>query len=267
MISRYFTFTFSFTPALTITAICIFLSFLVSHRSYAETAYASDKNHHNFNLMLNEYVNDGVVDYSQFQTDPRFPEYIDFIATAKPRELATDKEQLAFWINAYNALSIKGILDGKSPRSLLGRHSFFISKKHMVAGESISLNHLEKKIIIPYKEPRIHFAIVCASASCPKLISEAYSAEKLDSQLNKNSIAFINNKEKNQISLDKKKIKISKIFDWFEEDFSEHSGSVQKYIAQFINDEPLKNKLINEEFKVKHLKYNWNLNGIPPIKK
>jgi hypothetical protein len=249
-----------------LTIIFFSISVLISSLSHANNLYISDKHHDDFDRMLNSYVKDGVVDYTKFQQDPHFIDYIKFIANAKPRELETEKEQLAFWINAYNALSIKGIIDGKSPRTLLGRHGFFISKKHLVAGDSISLNTLEKKIIIPYKEPRIHFAIVCASISCPKLLSEAYTANKLEQQLQKNTIDFLNDKEKNKIEINNNKIKISKIFNWFKHDFIEAGGSIQKYISPFIHDESIRHKLTNNGFKVKYLKYNWNLNGIPPVK-
>lgn len=246
-------------------AITLSVATLFSPLSQAES-FASDQKHDSFDQMLNAYVKDGVVNYPKFQKDSRFDAYLDFIAHAKPRTLATEEEQLAFWINAYNALSIKGILDGKSPKSTFGRYGFFIGTKYEVAGEKISLNTLEKKVIIPYGEPRIHFAIVCASASCPKLTSEAYTAEKLDQQLTDNAIDFLNNTKKNQINLDSKVIKVSKIFDWFDKDFADHSGSVQQYIAQFIQDDALKTKLSDKAYKVKHLKYDWSLNGIAPAK-
>jgi hypothetical protein len=117
---------------------------------------------------LQAYVRDGQVDYAAIQTDDRFQAYIDYLETADPETLATRDEKLAFWINAYNALAIKGVLDGLSTGSLLARVGFF-SADYSLAGRSIDLYDLEHEIIIPFGEPRIHFAIVCASASCPKI--------------------------------------------------------------------------------------------------
>lgn len=84
-------------------------------------------------------------------------------------------EALVYWINAYNTLAIKGILDGRSPRTLLGKYSYFKKAKYRVGGKRINLYDLERKVIIPMGEPRIHFAINCASQSCPKLLSRAYT--------------------------------------------------------------------------------------------
>lgn len=226
----------------------------------------SDKAHDPFDAVLKAHVDNGHVNYAGIEQDARFNDYVAYLATAKPRQLATDEEQLAFWINAYNALSIKGIIDGKSPKSLFGRYKFFISTTYPLAGETTSLDDLEKKIIIPYDEPLIHFAIVCASASCPKLLSEAYRAESLHAQMQANASTFLNNPNKNQLDVNAKKVRLSKIFKWFKDDFAAKSGSVQQYIAPFINDVALASKLKDDAFKVKYLKYNWSLNGTPPSK-
>jgi len=246
----------------------ILLSFVAVLFSITVNASAieSDKAHQPFDAVLKAHVSDGHVNYAGIQQDSRFNDYIAYLEQAQPRQLATDTEQLAFWINAYNALSIKGIIDGKSPKTLVGRYKFFISTKYPLAGEMTSLNDLEKKIIIPYNESLIHFAIVCASASCPKLLSEAYTAENLQQQMIGNAKAFLNNAEKNQLDVNAKKIHLSKIFKWFKKEFSEKSGSVQQFIAPFIQDEALVSKLQNDGFKVKYLDYDWSLNGTPPIK-
>ena len=123
---------------------------------------------------------------------------------------------------------------------------------------------LERSIIIPLGEPRIHFAINCASGSCPKLLSEAYQAEKLEQQLEIVTKDFINDSTRNEFDRDKKIARLSKIFDWFKTDFSDHSGSVQKYIAQYVDDPALAEELRNESYKIKYLKYDWSLNGTKP---
>ncbi|MDX2438829.1 MAG: DUF547 domain-containing protein, partial [Acidobacteriota bacterium] len=123
--------------------------------------------------ILREHVVDGRVDYDAIAADPQFEETVEAIATA---DLAGQGalSVLAFHINAYNVLAIRGILDGSSPRSAFGKLRFFYRDKYLIAGETLSLHAYEHQKILPLGEPRIHFAIVCASASCPELRSEAY---------------------------------------------------------------------------------------------
>lgn len=231
-------------------------------------AYAQPENNDNpeklFDKTLQTHVNDGHVNYAGIQKDPGFPVYIEYLRQINPDKLNTDREKLAFWINAYNALSIKGIIDGLSPSTFFGRRKFFRSAEYEVGGKALTLDTIEKEIIASFNDPRFHFAIVCASASCPKLLSEAYTAEKLDEQFDKNTRDFLNNPNKNRFDNEKNLARLSKIFDWFAKDFENHSGSIQKYIAPYINDPNLATKLKNETVKIKFLKYDWSLNGEPP---
>lgn len=224
------------------------------------TASATDL-HHDFDKILAANVSDGVVNYPGIGADPRFPAYVSKLAEALPADLSQN-EQLAFYINAYNALAIKGILDGHSPASLLGRYKYFKSVEYTVGGQTMNLYDLEREVIIPFAEPRIHFAIVCASVSCPPLRAEAYSADRLNAQLDEQARTFLSDSSKNRIEPDKKTLRLSKIFDWFPKDFSDHSGSVQKYVAQYIDDKNIAAALRADTYKIKYLKYNWNLNGI-----
>ncbi len=227
----------------------------------AQSLPSSDHLHEPFSQLLKETVKNGHVDYTKIKNDPRFESYLNALAQARPDDYETQTEQLAFWINAYNALAIKGIIDGLSPASFFGRVSFFKTTDYKVAGRSINLYDLERDIIIPFNEPRIHFAIVCASYSCPKLRSEAYLASSLENQLQENTVDFLNDPLKNTFDAKKKRANLSKIFDWFEKDFKNHSGSVQKYVANFVKDSAIRTALMNEDYKVKHLNYQWTLNG------
>lgn len=238
----------------------IFLSVIAA--CIATPAVSADE-HQLFDRVLRAHVRDGVVDYASIQTDDRFQAYIDYLETADPDSLATRDEKLAFWINAYNALAIKGVVDGLSTGSLLARLRFF-SADYTLAGRQIDLYDLEHEIIIPFGEPRIHFAIVCASASCPKLISEAYLAATLDLQLERNTRAFINNTSKNRFDTAQKTTRISMIFDWFANDFEAHSTTVQQYLAQYIDDREIASALRNDEYQIWYLDYDWSLNGIKP---
>lgn len=218
--------------------------------------------HQRFDQVLRSSVVDGKVDYTSILNDPNFTQYLKDLE-AKPA-FQSQADALAYWMNAYNALAIKGILDGRSPRTLFGKFGYFKQAKYQVGGKNINLYDLERKVLIPMGEPRIHFAINCASQSCPKLLSMAYTADMLEQQLDANTRAFINDPTRNQFDRDNKIAYISKIFDWFKEDFSQHAGSVQKYLARYVEDPAIAQDLANERYKIKYLKYDWRLNGIAP---
>lgn len=221
--------------------------------------------HEAFDGVLETHVSDGVVRYPDVASDPRFTSYVNQLNRIDPHTLATREDRLAFWINAYNAFAIKGILDGYSPRTKIGQYRYFIGREYQVGGETLNLNNLEKMILIPdFREPRIHFAIVCASQSCPKLRSEAFTPDQLEDQLNDNARHFINDSTKNRFDREQKVAYLSKIFDWFTEDFVTHSGSLTNYVSQFVQDPALAKDLRTANYKVEFLDYDWNLNGIPP---
>jgi len=228
----------------------------------ASTVYADDAFHQPFGDVLSEAVVDGQVNYKAIKDNPKFSSYVESLKAEKT--FANQNEELAYWINSYNALVIQGILNGGSPSTFFGRNGFFKGDKYLLAGKEINLNDLERKVIIPIGEPRIHFAINCASSSCPKLLKEVYSEELLDQQLTQVANDFINDTTRNSFDSSKKVASISKIFSWFKKDFIDHSGSVQKYLAQYVADEEVANGLRNEEYKIKYLKYDWSLNGTAP---
>jgi len=219
--------------------------------------------HSDFDAILKASVDKGYVDYPRIAADPRFPAYIQSLAGPLPDDAGRD-EQLAFYINAYNALAIRGILDGLSPSSLLGRYRYFKGTDYDVGGRRMNLYDLERDVIIPYGEPRIHFAIVCASASCPPLRAEAYTADQLDAQLEDQARQFIGDTSKNLFEAEKRTARLSKIFDWYPEDFASHSGSVQQYVAQYVTDADIAAALRAQEYRIRYLKYDWSLNGIEP---
>lgn len=219
--------------------------------------------HIDFDAILKASVDNGVVDYPRIAADPRFAPYVESLAAPLPAGTSRD-EQLAFYINAYNALAIKGILAGQSPSSLLGRYKYFKGTDYDVGGQRMNLFDLEREVIIPYGEPRIHFAIVCASASCPPLRAEAYTADKLEVQLEDQARKFLADTSKNYFEPEKRTARLSKIFDWYPEDFAGHSGSVQEYVAQYVPDTEIAAALRARAYKLRYLKYDWSLNGIEP---
>jgi hypothetical protein len=213
-----------------------------------------------WDTLLRDHVTEGRVDYDAIGNDPGFETTVERIATADL--VGHDRtDLLAFYINAYNVLAVKGILDGRSPRSALGKLRFFYRDRYTVAGELLSLHRLENDRIRPLGEPRIHFAIVCASASCPPLRSEAYAVHSLDLQLDDNARRFLNDTGKNRVDLDAGVVHLSKIFKWFREDFEAAAGDVQSYIAEFIDDEQAARELRDGTLDVRYLDYDWSLNG------
>lgn len=220
-------------------------------------------NHDLFDQVLQGHVDDGKVTYPAIKDDKRFHDYLTYLAETNPETFASVNEKLAFWINAYNALAIKGIIDGLSPSGFFSRITYFRSTDYKLAGRDINLYDLEHDIIIPFGDPRAHFAIVCASASCPNLVSEAYVAKKLEQQMEDNTRRFINNEFKNQFDTEKKVARVSKIFEWFTEDFENHSGSVQKFLAAYVEDSTLAKLLAEDTLRLQYLNYDWSLNGIP----
>src|SRR5438477_11956724 len=136
------------------------------------------------------------------------------------------KEQLAFYLNAYNGWILHealGKYPTKSVKDLL--FTFFTGQRIKVAGEPMSFNHLEKHIIRPkFGEPRVHFALNCASRSCPPLNPEAFRADKLDGQLEKLATAFVNSPRGVDYSAGKKSAALSAIFNWYKDDFKSAGG-------------------------------------------
>lgn len=227
----------------------------------ASSAFA-DVDHGLFDAVLKAHTKDGQVNYPAVAADKSFATYLDQLAsTAAP---TAKNEKLVYYINAYNALAMKGIIDGKSPSNFIGRHIFFKSTKFKIAGGENSLHNIEHEILRKLDEPRIHFAIVCASLSCPKIRGDAFSVAKLDEQLDDNTRRFINDPSLNRFDKKEKIASISQIFKWFAEDFEKSAGSAQKYIAKYVADADVAKELTTESYKTKYLDYSWNLNGTPP---
>ncbi|UCD86741.1 MAG: DUF547 domain-containing protein [Desulfobacterales bacterium] len=214
--------------------------------------------------LLKKYVKDGVVNYQGFKDEEnRLDAYLKVLEGTDTGKLSRD-EQLAFYINAYNATTIKLILTAypgvKSIRDLGGRifNRVFSKKIVRIEGKTISLDDLEHGIIRPrFKEPRVHFAVNCASISCPPLISEPYQGSILDQQLDASTRAFLNNPQRNY--LEGNKLYVSRIFKWFNEDFND---DVVGFFLKFADGE-LREKLTanRDKIKVKYLDYDWSLNG------
>jgi hypothetical protein len=241
-----------------LTGVAVGLAFL----AVIGAAFAQALDQAPFDVLLRANVKAGVVNYPGFQDNPAFRKYIDELG--KPAKLDGKVETLAYYINAYNALAIQGILEGLSPSSLFGRARYFKIKEWPLNGQSITLDDLEHKILKPLGEPRVHFAIICASKSCPFLRSEAYTPAKLDAQLDEQARQFVNDPFRNRFDKATRTANLSEIFKWHDEDFRGPAGSPQKYIARYVADPDVAQALAGDAYKVEWIDYDWNLNGTPP---
>jgi Protein of unknown function, DUF547 len=221
--------------------------------------------HQDWDRIVRAHVRDGQVDYPAIQTDHTFDDYLNELNRIDPTRLPRRQDQLAFWINAYNAFAVRGILDHYSPMTLWGRYRYFIGRDYRVGGTAINLYDLEREVLIEqFHEPLMHFAIVCASISCPKLQSWAYHPDQLDRQLVQVAKVFINDPTRNRFDRTQKVASLSMIFRWFEKDFSDAAGSVLAYIARYVDDPELAEELIQPGYRIEYLNYDWSLNGIAP---
>jgi hypothetical protein len=222
--------------------------------------------HRSFEELLQAHVSDGIVNYPTVVSDSRLDAYLHLLDRMDPTALPTRNDQLAFWINAYNAFAIKGIVDGYSPKTLYGRYRYFIAREYRIGGEGINLYDLEQRVLIPeFREPRIHFAIVCASRSCPKLRTRAFLPDRLEEQLDQAARAFVNDPSRNRFDRAQKVAELSMIFKWFRSDFEAVAGSLPAYVSRYLTDPDVAQDLAAGRYRVTFLEYDWRLNGPPPL--
>lgn len=212
--------------------------------------------------VLLRNVQSGFVDYDGIRADPAFGRYLTSLSTTTDGDLDDPDVRLAFLINAYNALAIQGILDGYSPSSWFGRRTYFKVREYGLLGGTTTLEQLEHGRILPLGEPRVHFAIVCASLSCPRLASRAYAPATLDAQLDAAARSFANDPTRNRYDVKRGVAFLSSIFDWYQEDFVRTSGSTQKYLARYVSDPAAAELLARDGFDVRFVDYDWDLNGV-----
>jgi hypothetical protein len=225
-------------------------------------ASAEQKTWSSWSVLLGQAVSaEGFVDYNRIQASDQLSDVLRVIKTTDFASLQSQKQKLVFYINTYNALVIQTILAGKSPSNFFSRLSFFKGTEYNVAGTIMNLHQLEHDVIRLLNDPRIHFALVCASRSCPKLLNQTYQLEVLDQQLDNAARYFINDKDKNFFNRDTKTAHLSKIFDWFDEDFTRRESHVLDYIAAYIDDPMLAKQLQKQSFSVDFNTYHWTLNG------
>lgn len=243
----------------------LFLLFFLCGASSVSLATVDDI-HRSYGELLTNYVKDGAVDYQGLKKEEqKLDQYLALLSKTQPEELAHD-HQLAFYINAYNAYTIKLILknfkNGRPLKSIKKIGGLFTKpwsiKFCKIGGKIFSLDNIEHDIIRPkFNDPRVHFAINCAAKSCPPLISKPYFGDTLDKQLDENSASFMNDPGNNYLKGNT--LYVTKIFKWFAEDFN---NDPIVFIQKYANSD-LRNQLETkkEKIKIKYLDYDWSLNG------
>jgi len=210
----------------------------------------------NTSVELKENILSRLVDYQSWGEDPIHKKLIDNISSQKLSELSKN-EKLAYWINTYNLLTIDLIIKTGETQSIKNQGSLFknVWKKHkwLINKKFITLHEIEHEILRKFEDPRIHFAINCASLSCPDLHNEPFDAEKIDMQLDYVTNNFLKNNSKGLILKDGEYL-FSKIFKWYSIDFG-GSKNTRQFIANYM-PEVKKNKFSG------YIEYNWNLNNI-----
>jgi len=203
--------------------------------------------------ILQKYVSDnGAVNYKYLKNNKSaFESYLKLLSASAPNEDCSVDIKKAYWINVYNAFTVQLIIENYPLKSIKDLRRPWDQSFIEIGGEKITLNTIEHKILRPMGDPRIHFAIVCASQSCPKLLNHAYEPSTLEDQLKNVTTVFINDPLKNNIN--KSSVKISKIFKWFKTDFPKREA----FIA-FLNS--YSNIKILAQADVDYINYNWGLN-------
>ena len=228
------------------------------------TSTAAQAYENNLDGLLKDYVKPvtakGIeyngVDYSSWGADPRHAQVRDAILATDPATLSSKNEKLAYWINAYNVLTIDLITRKSETKSIKNLGSTFTSpwKKHKwtIAGKEYSLDNIEHDTIRPMGEARIHFAVNCAAKSCPDLRAEAYRADKLDAQLDEQARLTFKNKTKGYKAEAGNTVRVTKVMKWFGEDFNK--GDLNSWLEAYFPD------TVNADTNIVFFDYDWSLN-------
>ncbi len=264
---------------------------LETNSSGAENSGKFDQSHSIYDSLLKRYVHNGRVDYKGFiSSSEEFNIYLKQLGSVSEKAYSswTREEKLAFWINAYNAFTIKAVIDHYPikrnirlasiifPRNSIRQIDGVWDKlKFQAVGRTVTLEEIEHGILRKeFKEPRIHFAIVCASLGCPDLWDEAYKSNVINEQLEGAAIGFINNPQKGvRINPADGTVRLSKIFNWFGGDFIEKYESTElfkdlspkeravlDFVRKHLKSEEERKFLEGDNFKISYLDYDWSLN-------
>lgn len=203
------------------------------------------------------YIVDGRVEYESLKyNSDLLNETLTIAATMDINTLDLNSYK-AFWINTYNLLVIKGILNNYPMKSVQEIKGFFDNKSYQVANQDMTLKFIEKNMLRKVlKEPLLNFVLVCAANGCPPLINKAYMPEYIDEQLDNQTKISINNPNFIRINEKTKTIEVSEIFDWYKDDFLDNNGRIIDFINKY------RKVKIDVNYKVSYYKYDWSLNSV-----
>ncbi|WP_405207539.1 DUF547 domain-containing protein [Aquimarina sp. LLG6339-5] len=202
-------------------------------------------------LLLLNVSNDGKVDYKGFIRDKfLFDKYFTSLSTNYPSENSENSEKLAYWVNLYNAIVMKMIIDHYPIKSINDLKNPWKKKSITINNIQYSLDDIEHTILRKMDEPRIHFLLNCAATSSPKLWNRAYTNRNITKALEERTIEYINDPSKNIIT--NNEVNISKVFDWYAKDFD--NGDIKSYINRYSKVK------IDKSSKINYLEYDWSLN-------
>ena len=225
----------------------------------------------NWDALLKKYVDEnGNVNYTAWKQSAEDVQALDafltYLSSANPDAQATAAAKLVFWINSYNAVTVRGILR-EYPTTSIRNHTakllgYNIWKDLLltIGGKPYSLDQMEHEVLRKMGEPRIHLAIVCASRSCPRLLAEAYTAEKLDAQLTLNTKVFFANPGNFRHDPARRTFQLSSILDWFGEDFGSDQTAQLRTLAPYLPSRAASNAAMANSVSVSYLDYDWGLN-------
>ncbi|MGH7781555.1 MAG: DUF547 domain-containing protein [Candidatus Binataceae bacterium] len=243
--------------------------------------------------MLHQFVNDqGLVNYTALKQDrANLDRYYALIAAyspdSSPRMFPTEQSRLAYWLNAYNAAVIETVLnyypiasveDVKPPGLLFfmpRKSGFFLFQRITLGGETKSLYSLENSIIRRrFADPRVHFALNCASRGCPRLPRYAFTAEQLDHQLDLAARQFVAEPRNLQIDHETRTVWMSSIFKWYQSDFTgwyrqrypDKAATVANYVALYLPPEEAADLMSSAAYRVRFFEYDWRLNDQNPTR-
>ena len=238
----------------------LFIGIFIAQVAFSQTGVS----HKAYDELLQKYVDEkGMVDYKGLKAErPKLQSYLNILESNPPQDNWTRDQELAYWINAYNAFTLELILEHYPVASIKDIGSTikipFVStawdiKFINIGNEEYDLNNIEHGIIRKeFNEPRIHFALVCAAVSCPKLQRRAYSPEKLEEQLTKATKEFLANPAKNEFK-NTNQATLSKLFNWYGGDFK-NNGTLIEFINQYA---PTK---LSKDADIDWKDYDWALN-------
>jgi hypothetical protein len=234
---------------------------------------AAPFDHLKFDQILHQYVNDkGRIDYNGIAANPIFSAYMQSLESADIDAMSLN-EQLAFWLNAYNAVTIDKVIKWKPNKSVRETFipgiwtstSFFTTREHTVAGRRLSQDDIENDILRKqFKDPRIHFAIICASSGCPPPPRFAYTGANVQIKLAEETRSYLNSARGTKIDEAENRFNISKLFDWFSGDFESKAGSVLNFITPYLDNETA--AFLKRNPGIAYIQYDWSLNAQEPLK-